>query len=1238
LLFSASQAREFFRFELRLLLRQPTFWIALIACMAGGVGFAATDIGALEVAAGRVQRNVPYAVVRSLSALSALGMFVVLVTVAQSALRDFSSGTAPLVFSRPVRTASYLVGRLAGGYCVAATAVLGGALSLALAQVFLAGSDPQVGPVPWSAWAYGVVVFVLPNLLLLASLIFLIALWTRSMGATFLGVLAIMIGQDIAEVLPIATFGTHLPALLDPLGFAAMDSVTRSWTVSQYASSLPPMGGDLLLNRALWAGLTLLFCGLAGTVFNLRARRADGGQRPGKARSEQDEAPAAVALGLPVVKPKGGAGVQRRQFAAILRFELGRMVSSLAFKVILVSGLALVAFGVLQGERILGVNSLPGSRTIALALGRGAKLTLTLLVVLFSGEVVWRERSTRMDLTLDALPTRVGVTVAGKVAALAVLIVATLTLMGCVAWALQAQESGQAAQAGHVAAAIAHESLGYLQLAAVALLLQTLAGGRMTGYLAMGVVLALRLALRGMGHSGELYSLAGVRMPSFSDMDGLSHAWPRVALVHGYWSSIAITLVLLAWLLWPRGVQLSLGQRLGRAGRRLSRRTALALALVLASNAGLGAWLYRASEAPGAGWSRDRIEAFQVRYEVEFGEWRGRARPQVVSLQADVELENRARRARVRGSYGLVNQHDAPIERMLLSYDPDLELRGLGFSVAEGSSFSERVEGAGFAQGVLPGATDLAGTHVLRFEPPLAPGASIQLDFELEFDPPGLGRRPADAWMRENGSFLLVGTGTHSFFNGAQLFPTLGYDDARELRRTRGRTQRGLEAWDASVSAQDYEQRPDPSGPDWAQVELWLHTDEDQTPLAPGELVEHSLSDGRAHHHYRTRDPIQAFFPIVCGRYAKIVARQGDVQVELYHHPDHTARVEHILWALQRSLAYFEQHWGPYPQGVLRMGEIPGGNTFAASFPGVMGFAEGMSFTCSQGGGHPIEYPPPGSNEASIADMDPILWIVAHEVAHQWWDCHVLPAQARGQSFASESLAQYGSLCVLQEEYGPQAARRMALHNRELYLAGRSRSDRAERTLLDVDEQDHLHYGKGLVAFNALAQLAGRDAVNRVLALIVTEYGGPAGQPLTSIDLVEALKAGLPPEVEATIDELMTGIEFLESSIERAQVEGVGQGFELVVDCAVQAVRADGDGLEEQIDYAGLLELEVLFDEVLVDGGVAPVLLEATVSAGRARFEGVFEQRPTRVRVDPRVLHIDRDLNDNEMTVLELPR
>ncbi|MFT7542639.1 MAG: hypothetical protein ACI9K5_003619, partial [Gammaproteobacteria bacterium] len=41
------QSREFFLFELRQQVRHPGLWLSTLACIAAGVGFAATDMGLL---------------------------------------------------------------------------------------------------------------------------------------------------------------------------------------------------------------------------------------------------------------------------------------------------------------------------------------------------------------------------------------------------------------------------------------------------------------------------------------------------------------------------------------------------------------------------------------------------------------------------------------------------------------------------------------------------------------------------------------------------------------------------------------------------------------------------------------------------------------------------------------------------------------------------------------------------------------------------------------------------------------------------------------------------------------------------------------------------------------------------------------------------------------------------------------------------------------------------------------
>jgi len=1233
------QATEFFRFELRQQLRRPAFWISLLACVAAGVLLASTRMGELEVAAGRVAQNVPYAVLRNLAALSAIGMFVVLVSVAKAALQDFASGAGPLIFSRPVRTTGYLAGRLAGGYCVGALAVLAGVVAMAITQAWLAVGNPQMAPVSFSALSFGVLVLVLPNLLIVASLVFLLALSSRSMGVTFLGLLLITVGQDLAEIIPVSSFGYHVPALLDPLGIAALNSVTHTWTVSDYARRFPGLSGDLMWNRLLWLCLTCFFCLLSGPIFARRARRADAGEKRKALKFSAQKAPA-IPVQAPsksrLASPKKGMSTWLAQCLAILRFELGCTLRSLAWRVLVVCGMIAAFYGVMQGHRLQGVLSIPSGPSIAFAIDRAARLIMTLMVVLYCGELVWRERTTRMDLTLDALPIARGVMVVGKLLALVLLIAGSVGLLGAAALVSQLAHGGLAVPPSAVLIPVLHESFGYLHLAAVALLLQVLAGDRLRGYLAMGLFLSLRLGLKALGNTGALYSIADVRLPFLSEMNGWAYGLQRVVLLQGYGTWIAASLVMVASLFWPHGVALPWRQSLARAKRRNTGWTFAGLMFCVAGSTASAVWIQQSTMAPGMGWSKNQIESFQAHYEEKFQSWNGRPRPAVVSVVADVDLDPVGRQVQIHGHYVLENQHTLPVKEMLVNFDPDFTLFELSLTTTPGRTAATTATTATSTQENFP------GTRVMQFDPPLAPGDTLNLEFDLKFHPSGLGARPADRWLVENGSYFLGGTGSHPFFLGAQFFPTLGYDTARALRSRKTREKFGLLPWAPLISATAYEARrasatveDSPAevfgSSDWAQVDLWIHTPADQTALAPGELLERRVEDGRAHHHFRTSKKIQAFFSILCGRYEKVTAQQGDVTLEIYYHAAHAARVAHILWALQRSLAYFEEHWGPYPHQVLRLGEIPGEAGFAASFPGVMGFGEGMAFTSPAGDGQALQFPSAGSAESSATAMDPILWIVAHEVAHQWWDGHVLPALALGASFTSESLAQYGSLAVMQEEYGDDVSLRMAKYNLEMYLRGRSRAGREERALVDVDDQEYLHYGKGMVAFHAMAKVVGYEVIDRALFRVVKNFGGPAGKPITSINLMEALEAQWPAEHQAMLEELLRKIVFVESSVLSAEVQALPhQKFALVVEGLVSAVEADGNGVEQAFHYEGVIELLVQFGD-----GESSRRIVAEVRDGRVHFEMLCEQQPTHVRLDPRLLHMDRNLADNEGIVIE---
>ncbi|HEX8779458.1 MAG TPA: hypothetical protein VF738_15190, partial [Rhodanobacter sp.] len=166
---------EILRFELRQQLKAPLFWIIAAAYAAIAFVLGSTDAVVAGGASGNVLRNAPLVTVRLLSGLTPLCLLLAAAFVAGAALRDFDLGTSELVFSTPLRKRDYLGGRFTAGVLVMVAIMLLCALGLAVGGSMPWIDATRLGPPSWHgyAWAFGVM--VLPNLLFIASVLFLLA-------------------------------------------------------------------------------------------------------------------------------------------------------------------------------------------------------------------------------------------------------------------------------------------------------------------------------------------------------------------------------------------------------------------------------------------------------------------------------------------------------------------------------------------------------------------------------------------------------------------------------------------------------------------------------------------------------------------------------------------------------------------------------------------------------------------------------------------------------------------------------------------------------------------------------------------------------------------------------------------------------------------------------------------------------------------------------------------------------
>jgi len=404
---------------------------------------------------------------------------------------------------------------------------------------------------------------------------------------------------------------------------------------------------------------------------------------------------------------------------------------------------------------------------------------------------------------------------------------------------------------------------------------------------------------------------------------------------------------------------------------------------------------------------------------------------------------------------------------------------------------------------------------------------------------------------------------------------------------------------------------------DWTLYETTISTSLDQIALAPGDLMEEWIEGDRRYFHYKTDAPILNLVAFISADYEVVRDTwNDDVAIEVYYHPDHPYNVERLIAATKRSLDYFTTEFGPYQYRHARIVEVPNyvGLT-AYGLAGTIPFSESWGFIMRVGDG----------------DIDMVSDVTAHEMAHQWWNHQVVPADVQGATLIAETLAQYSALMVTEREVGPDQIRRFLRYELDQYLDFRSREQDAELPLLLVENQPYIHYWKGSMIMYALQDYVGEEAINRALRRF-RDANAFAGPPYaTSPELLEYIREEVPDELDYLIEDMFETITLFDNRATAATCRERDDGsFVVTLQTAARKLRSNGEGVETEVPLNDWIDIGV-FGE---DGAVLFMEKHHITEPGMS-FDVVVDERPLRAGIDPYNKLIDRISNDNVMRISE---
>ncbi|MEO5812870.1 MAG: M1 family aminopeptidase [Rhodanobacter sp.] len=1196
-MFSQSTFFEILSFELRQQLKAPLFWIIAVVFGALAFALASTDAVIIGGASGNVLRNAPLVIVRLLSVLTVLSTFLVTVFVAGAALRDFDNRTSELFFTTPMSRAAYLGGRFAAGYLAALAIMVVCALGLAVGSLMPWIDAARLGPADWHgyAWAFGVM--VVPDMLFIAALLYLLATTTRSLLATYIGLIVFFVLQGIVGQLTKDVNNHFIAAMLDPFGGRTVELVTRYWSAYQSNHQLPALAGVLLFNRVLWIGVSL---GMLAATFALFRPSSEGLRLP--RRKKRAEPPmlrpqtAAATLALPQVHivdtPRARLLQLRTQFA----FDTLGVLRGVPFLIMLVLGLANLLGGLMLSSQIYGTATWPVTHQVLETIRGGSQWLLYIIITFYAGELVWRERSLRTAEVSDAFPLPDWIPLIAKLGALLAVTVVYLLISSLVGIIWQLSHGYTHLQLDLYLATLALDAIPFALLAALALFLQVLSNNKFLGYLLTMLWFVAQLGFGLLHWEQNLYNYGNAPGLPYSDMNGFGHFLPAALWFDFYWASCALVLLVLAALFWPRGTDHNWGERMREARARLHAPTALMLGLGLCAFVASGAWIYYNTNVLNTFRNSTAKIIQRADYEKKYAKYQVAPQPRITAVQANVDIYPYQRKLEIRGHYTLVNKHATPISELYVNFTDGFSVKSLQFAPHDTISADK----------------DLNFT-IYKLKAPLAPGASMPFDFTLVYAPKGFTNSPEGTFLAHNGTF---------FNNG--VMPQFGYLAQAQLTDRNDRRKYGLKLdvprmpplGDEKARANTYIS----NDADWISFDTTVSTTTDQTALAPGMLQKEWTANGRRYFRYQMEQPMLNFFAYQSARYAVKSVHHDGVAISVYYNPEHSWNVERMIESASDSLDYYDSHYTPYQFKQLRIVEFPGYSAFAQSFANTIPFSEAIGFIADLRDKSKIDY---------------VYDVTAHEVAHQWWAHRVIGANMQGSTMLSESLAQYSSLMVMKHKYGADQMRKFLKYELDAYLTGRATEKVAEEPLAKVENQPYIHYRKGSLIFYALQDYVGEDKLNAMLKQFLIDKGFQQPPYTTSTEFMDALSKALGPKWKPMLDDFFWKITLFDNRMTTATAKKLPDGkYEVTMKLHAGKVYVDGKGKETagKIDFP--IEIGVFAASPGAGKDGKPLYLKKQMVAnGDSTITVTVDGKPAQAGIDPYNELIDKVSSDNRRAV-----
>jgi hypothetical protein len=1190
--------KEFFIKELGVALMRPMIYIFTFLMALGGALMVifSESIGV----SGNVYANAPHTITSMIGSLSLIALLVSTAFFNNAALRDYKYNFNEILFSTPIHKMGYYFGRFTGALVLSTIPLCGIYIG------FLVGAEigpltgeitpDRIGPFYPETFINSYLLFILPNMFFAGAIIFAMATKWKNTIISFLGTLAIIITYSISGTFLSDIDNETIASLADMFGIRAYSTDTKYFTPSDKNTIGATFSGLFLLNRIIWiiVGFVILFLSYFSYSFMAKNKKVK------KQKENEISTVEIIGLTTPKVKPIFNFGTSISQFKSFFKLNFYSIVKSTLFKILFVICALMLISNLWGGFDYMGLQSYPVTYKMMGTVNGISAFFVLIILVFFSGELVWRDRDSHINEVVDATPHNSTISLLAKTFSL--ISVGTILNIFFIGGAILYQlfNGYTKIELGIYIQDFLYTAFPmYVVWSCVLVFVQIIINNKYLGYF-VSILLLFLLDLLFMILEVEtnMLSIGGGPSYIYSDMNGFGSALVGSNWFNIYWTLFGLVLLALSGLIWVRGVTFGFKNRLKSAKKHLTPKYTLGLVSVLILFGATASFVFYNTQILNTYKTSDQVEKGQVKYEKEYKKFEGIAQPKITDVKYAIDIYPNDRKLLAKSGLVIQNQTDKNIDSLHYTVDSDWNMK-IHLKGAE-LVFEDK---------------DL-GYLIYQLDKPITPNEKRILIIETSYSTVGFENRTGNTSIAKNGTFI----------NNFSILPSFGYNNQYELSDKSDRKKNDLPEKIRMPELQktcgkgcnvNYLSN---GMSDWVNVETVISTSSDQLAIAPGSLLKEWKEGDRKYYNYKVDHKSQNFFNFMSARFEVSRKKWNGIDIEVYYDKAHAYNIDKMSAAIEKSLKYYTENFGPYYHKQARIIEFPRYATFAQAFPGTMPYSESFGFI---------------TNLEDSTDNNVIDAVVSHEMAHQWWAHQVVGATMQGATMFSESFAEYSSLMVMKQEVNNDhmQMRKFLKYDYDRYLRGRAFEQQKELPLYKVENQQYIHYGKGSIILYALQDYIGEEKVNEAMKTFLTEYRYAKPPYPTSLDFLRHLETQVPDSLSYLINDWFKEITLYDYRLKEATYTALENGkYKVNMDVEAFKLKADTLGKETNVDVNDWADIGVFADE---DEKDLMFYKRVKFNKEQMSFSIEVDSLPAKAAIDPRRILIERNIKDNVKTLTE---